>query len=171
MTIIPLVAFFGTGVSDKDDWNGFLWDVVMLAVGGLALGECVKSSGLLKTIASDVGMYVDGLGLWPVMMIFCALILMCTQFICHTVGAMIILPIVQSVGEGMESNPHPKLLVMGAALTCSAAMGLPVSGFPIMNAIAVEDGTGSTHVTTKDPLKVGLLGSVFAIGVKTRLVT
>ncbi|KAL0044951.1 hypothetical protein WJX82_003051 [Trebouxia sp. C0006] len=138
LAILPLVAFFGTGVLGKDDWNGFLWDVVMLAMGGLALGECVKSSGLLSTIAGEIGNFV--------------------------VGAMIILPIVQSVGEDM-ADPHPKLLVMGAALMCSGAMGLPVSGFPNMNAIALEDGTGSTYVTTKDFLKVGLLGSVFAFGV------
>lgn len=164
LAILPMVAFFGTGVLGKDDWNGFLWDVVMLAMGGLALGECVKSSGLLSTIANEIGHFVGGLGLWPVLMIFCALVLVCTTFISHTVGAMIILPIVQSVGEGMP-NAHPKLLVMGAALMCSGAMGLPVSGFPNMNAIALDDGTGSTYVTTKDFLKVGLLSSVFAFGV------
>jgi di/tricarboxylate transporter len=38
-------------VLSKDDFNGFLWNVVMLAMGGLALGEAVKSSGLLLTIA------------------------------------------------------------------------------------------------------------------------
>lgn len=45
------VAFFGFGVLSKDDFNGFLWNVVMLAMGGLALGEAVKSSGLLLAIA------------------------------------------------------------------------------------------------------------------------
>lgn len=34
------------------------------------------------------------------------------------VGAMVILPIVQKVGEDMPS-PHPKLLVMATALMCS----------------------------------------------------
>lgn len=36
---LPLIAFFGFGVLSKDDFNGFLWNVVMLAMGGLALGE------------------------------------------------------------------------------------------------------------------------------------
>ena len=35
------------------------------------------------------------------------------------VGAMIILPIVQSVGEAMPGQAHPKLLVMATALMCS----------------------------------------------------
>jgi di/tricarboxylate transporter len=51
LAIIPLVAFFGFGVLDKDDFNGFLWNVVMLAMGGLALGDAVQSSGLLLTIS------------------------------------------------------------------------------------------------------------------------
>jgi di/tricarboxylate transporter len=51
LAIVPLFAFFGAGVLTKDDFNGFLWNVVMLAMGGLALGEAVKSSGLLATIA------------------------------------------------------------------------------------------------------------------------
>ena len=52
-------------------------------------------------------------------------------------------------------DPHPKLLVMGAALMCSGAMGLPVSGFPNMTAIALEDAFGRTYVTTLDFLMVG----------------
>jgi len=53
-------------------------------------------------------------------------------FISHTVAALIILPLVHSVGLGMD-DPHPNLLVMGSALMCSAAMGLPTSGFPNMS--------------------------------------
>jgi di/tricarboxylate transporter len=84
---------------------------------------------------------------------------MATTFISHTVGAMVILPIVQSVGQQMPGH-HDKLLVMGAALMCSGAMGLPVSGFPNMNAVALEDPTGVNYVDTVDFLKVGVPGSV-----------
>lgn len=109
--------------------------------------------------------FVAGLGLWSVLAVFCFLVLICTTFISHTVGAMIILPIVQSVGETMSGTPHPKLLVMGSALMCSGAMGLPVSGFPNMNAVALEDPTGQNYVNTIDFLKVGVPGSIMAYGV------
>lgn len=59
-------------------------------------------------------------------------------------------------------DPHPKLLVMGAALMCSGAMGLPVSGFPNMNAIALEDQTGQNYLTTGDFLLVGVPSSIAA---------
>lgn len=55
LAIVPLVAFFGFGVLNKDDFNGFLWNVVMLAMGGLALGEAVQSSGLLLEISTVSG--------------------------------------------------------------------------------------------------------------------
>ena len=103
---------------------------------------------------------VAGLDLWSVLAIFCALVLLATTFVSHTVGAMVVLPIVQSVGQQLPGEPHDKLLVMGAALMCSGAMGLPVSGFPNMNAVALEDPTGVNYVDTSDFLKVGVPGSV-----------
>jgi hypothetical protein len=31
VAMLPLIAFFGSGILDKDDFNSFLWHVVMLA--------------------------------------------------------------------------------------------------------------------------------------------
>lgn len=44
-------------------------------------------------------------------------------------------------------------------------MGLPVSGFPNMNAVSLEDPTGVNYVNTADFLRVGILGSVMAYGI------
>ncbi len=44
-------------------------------------------------------------------------------------------------------------------------MGLPVSGFPNMNAVSLEDATGQTFVNTADFLAVGVPSSVLAYGV------
>mgnify|MGYP001810595976 CR=1 FL=1 len=69
-----------------------------------------------------IGELVKGQSLWSVLAIFCGLVLVGTTFISHTVGAMVILPIVQAVGDQMPGN-HSKLLVMGAALMCSGRRG------------------------------------------------
>lgn len=45
---------------------------------------------------------------------------------------------------------------------CSGAMGLPVSSFPNMNAISLEDPTGIPWLTVNDFLKVGVIGSIVA---------
>ena len=132
IAIIPMALFFGTGVLTKEDFNNFLWTIIILAAGGLSLGKAVSSSGLLHTIATAITERVSHFSIYGVLVVFAGLILVVATFISHTVAALIILPLVQQVGAGMK-EPHPNLLVMGSALMCSAAMGLPTSGFPNMS--------------------------------------
>lgn len=132
VAIIPIVLFFGTGILTKEDFNNFLWTIIILAAGGLSLGKAVNSSGLLHTIAESITAGVEGMSLYGVLVVFCALILVVATFISHTVAALIVLPLVQQVGQQM-AEPHPNLLVMGAVLMASGAMGLPTSGFPNMS--------------------------------------
>ncbi|KAJ0297191.1 hypothetical protein COL516b_010932 [Colletotrichum fioriniae] len=131
IAIIPIVLFFGIGILTKEDFNNFPWTIIILAAGGLSLGKAVKSSGLLHTVAGVVTKEVEGMSLYVVLVVFSALILVIATFISHTVAALIILPLVFDVGSNMD-EPHPNLLVMGGVLMCSAAMGLPTSGFPNM---------------------------------------
>lgn len=62
---------------------------------------------------------------------------------------------------GTESG-HAKLLVMGAALMCSGAMGLPISGFPNMTAKSLSDERGLPYVLPLDFYMVGVPGSLLA---------
>lgn len=132
IAIIPMVLFFGTGILTKEDFNNFLWTIIILAAGGLSLGRAVSSSGLLHTIATRITDSTADMSVYGVLIVFAAMILVVATFISHTVAALIILPLVQQVGANM-AQPHPNLLVMGSALMCSAAMGLPTSGFPNMS--------------------------------------
>lgn len=165
VAIFPLVMLFGfPKVLSKEDFNNFLWTVVILAMGGVALGRAVDSSGLLHELASRIEAFVDGFPAFAVLCVFCGLILICCTFISHTVGALIILPIVSEVGSRLP-EPRSRLLVMGTALMASGAMGLPVSGFPNMNAIMLEDTLGSPYLTTLDFFKAGIPASVVAYAV------
>ncbi|KAF9163375.1 low-affinity phosphate transporter [Actinomortierella ambigua] len=161
IAILPLVAFFGTNLLTKDDFNNFLWTVIMLAMGGIALGKAVDSSGLLDTIAHHIEDAVDQFSVWVVLAIFSGLTLIFATFVSHTVAAVIILPIVQHVGNSF-ADPHPRILVMGTGLVCSAAMGLPVSGYPNMNAISLEDEMGVAYLKTTDFLRSGVPLSIVA---------
>ncbi|KAK4512173.1 uncharacterized protein ATC70_013416 [Mucor velutinosus] len=156
---IPLFVFFGTGILGKDDLHAFLWSVVVLAQGGMALGNAVTSSGLLQDIALRIKDGVEHLEPIAILAIFAFLILVFSTFVSHTVAALIIVPIVQQVGQSLPV-PHPNLLVMGAGLACSAGMGLPVSGYPNMSAIMMEDQTGKPYLKTKDFLIVGVPVSI-----------
>jgi phosphate transporter len=132
VAIIPILLFFGTGILTKEDFNNFLWTIIILAAGGLALGKSVTSSGLLHTLAAQIMDKVEGLSLYGVLFVFSGLVLVVATFISHTVAALIFLPLIKEVGQAM-AEPHPNLLVMGSVLMCSAAMGLPTSGFPNMS--------------------------------------
>lgn len=136
IAIIPMVLFFGTGILTKEDFNNFLWTIIILAAGGLALGKAVNSSGLLHTIANGITARVEHMSLYGVLLVFAALIGVVATFISHTVAALIVLPLVQQVGQNLD-EPHPNLLVMGSVLMASAAMGLPTSGFPNMSTLTL----------------------------------
>ncbi|KAJ5477461.1 transporter [Penicillium diatomitis] len=162
IAIIPLVLFFGTGILNKEDFNNFLWTIIILAAGGLCLGKAVTSSGLLHTIASGITARVEHLSLYGVLIVFSVLILVIATFISHTVAALIILPLVRQIGVGME-EPHPNLLVMASALMCSVAMALPTSGFPNMTAIMTEvPQTGQRYLQVRHFLTRGIPASLMS---------
>ncbi|KAJ3084349.1 low-affinity phosphate transporter [Rhizoclosmatium hyalinum] len=163
IALLPIIAFYGTGVLSKDDWNQQLWNVVMLAMGGICLGKAVDSSGLLAYITSLITPHLAGLSAYMCMFVFSLIVLVITSFISHTVGALIILPVVAEIGANMP-DPQPRMLIMLIALVCSGAMGLPVSSFPNMNAISQQDAVGVPYISVVDFHKVGLLSSVVAWG-------
>ncbi|KXH29802.1 SPX domain-containing protein [Colletotrichum simmondsii] len=168
IAIIPIVLFFGIGILTKEDFNNFPWTIIILAAGGLSLGKAVKSSGLLHTVAGVVTKEVEGMSLYVVLVVFSALILVIATFISHTVAALIILPLVFDVGSNMD-EPHPNLLVMGGVLMCSAAMGLPTSGFPNMTAIMKEDPTGQRYLQVKHFISRGVPSSILTLVVVVSL--
>jgi len=159
--VVPLVLFFGSGVLTKEDFNNFLWTIVFLAMGGIALGKGVSSSGLLKSLDGFVQNQVDGLPLWGILMILVGVGLVVATFISHTIAAVLLVPIAAQMGANL-AEPHPRLLVMATALTSSAAMGLPISGFPNMTAINLEDEVGHHYVSVKTFLRVGIPASILA---------
>ncbi|EEQ29386.1 SPX domain-containing protein [Microsporum canis CBS 113480] len=169
IAILPLVLFFGTGILTKEDFNNFLWTIIILASGGLCLGKAVTSSGLLHTIARSITSGVAGLSLYGVLFVFAALILVVATFISHTVAALILLPLVREVGMGMN-EPHPNLLVMGSALMCSVAMGLPTSGFPNMTAVMMEvPETGQRYLRVRHFITRGVPASIISFGLVVTL--
>lgn len=161
IAIIPMVLFFGTGILTKEDFNTFLWTVVFLAMGGIALGKAVTSSGLLESLDDLIQEIVKEMPLWQILIALLSIGLVVATFISHTIAAVLLVPIAAQVGESLE-HPHPRLLIMATTLVASAAMGLPVSGYPNQIAVSMEDDLGDRYVTVKDFLKVGLPASVVA---------
>lgn len=161
IALIPLILFFGPGLLTTEDFNNYPWNIVVLAMGGTALGKAVASSGLLATIAVTIQHEVEDFSLFGVALTFGLLILTMATFVSHTVAALIVVPLVAEIGGSMEDS-HPRLLIMISALLCSAAMGLPTSGFPNVTAICMTDEFGKPYLTVNTFITRGVPSSVIA---------
>ncbi|KAJ7765942.1 SPX domain-containing protein [Mycena maculata] len=161
IAIIPIVAFFATGVLKKDDFEQFAWTIVFLAMGGIALGKGVTSSGLLEVLDLIIRDLLDGVSLYNVVLILSPVVLVISTFISHTIAAVLLVPIAKEVGASLP-EPHRNLLIFITGLICSAGMGMPVSGFPNQTAATQEDEMGVLYLTNIDFLKNGVPASIIA---------
>ncbi|CDK28547.1 unnamed protein product [Kuraishia capsulata CBS 1993] len=159
ISILPMALFFGTGLLSTQDVNNYPWSIVLLAMGGIALGKAVTSSGLLKTIADALDRRIENYSAWEILIIFGVLVLVFATFVSHTVAALIIIPLVQKIGENLPT-PHPQLMVIGTALLASVAMGLPTSGFPNVTAISMTDDMGNRYLDVGTFISRGVPGSL-----------
>ncbi|PSS34029.1 hypothetical protein PHLCEN_2v1933 [Hermanssonia centrifuga] len=154
IAIIPIVAFFSTGVLHKEDFDQFLWTVVFLAMGGIALGKGVTSSGLIEVMDEAIRTIIGDMSLYAVVIVLCCIVLVVSTFISHTIASVLLVPIAKTVGSRMPGQPE-NLLIFITALACSTGMGMPVSGFPNQTAATQEDDMGQLYLSNVDFLKNG----------------
>ncbi|KAI0706485.1 Sodium/sulfate symporter [Earliella scabrosa] len=162
IAIIPIVAFFSTGVLKKDDFEQFLWTVVFIAMGGIALGNGVTNSGLLEVLGEGIRELISGMELYPVVLLLSAIVLVISTFISHTIASVLLVPIAKEVGQNMPGGDKSNLLIFITGLICSAGMGMPVSGFPNQTAATQEDEMGQLYLSNVDFLKNGVPASIIA---------
>ncbi|KAH9070821.1 SPX-domain-containing protein [Lactarius deliciosus] len=161
IAIIPIVAFFGTGVLKKDDFEQFLWSVVFLAMGGIALGKGVTSSGLLDKMDVLIRGLINNRTEFGVVLVLTTVVLVVSTFISHTIASVLLVPIAKAVGSNLPGN-QANLLIFITGLVCSTGMGMPVSGFPNQTAATQEDEMGQLYLTNVDFLKNGVPASIIA---------
>ncbi|KAJ7278224.1 SPX domain-containing protein [Mycena rebaudengoi] len=161
IAIIPIIAFFATGVLKKDDFEQFAWTIVFLAMGGIALGKGVTSSGLLEVLDTVIRDLLDGVSLYNVVLILSPVVLVISTFISHTIASVLLVPIAKEVGSNLPGN-HQNLLIFITGLICSTGMGMPVSGFPNQTAATQEDELGVLYLSNVDFLKNGVPASIIA---------
>ncbi|RXW22189.1 hypothetical protein EST38_g3659 [Candolleomyces aberdarensis] len=161
IALLPIVAFFSTGVLKKDDFEKFAWTIVFLAMGGIALGKGVLSSGLFDLLDEVIRKALQGFSVYVVVLILSPIVLIISTFISHTIASVLLVPIAKEVGSHLPGQPT-NLLIFITALICSAGMGMPVSGFPNQTAATQEDELGELYLTNMDFLKNGVPASIIA---------
>jgi phosphate transporter len=162
IAVFPMVLFFGTGLLTTADINNFPWSIVILAMGSLALGKAVSSSGLLSTIAVALQRRIINYSMHVILMIFGILILVIGTFVSHTVSAIIIIPLVQEIGDNLPDPSSAPMLIFGIALLASCGMGLASSGFPNVTAISMTDEIGTRYLSVSNFITRGVPASLIA---------
>lgn len=157
--VIPIVLLFGSGLLNGEDLNNFPWSIVILAMGGIALGSGINSSGLLNTIGSSLQKRVQDYSMFAILAIFGIIMLVFGTFVSHTVAAIIIVPLVQEVGDKLPNPQAAPILVFGCTLLASCGMGLASSGFPNITAFGKTDARGKQYLTVNSFMSRGVPAS------------
>lgn len=157
ISFIPIMLFFGTGLLTKEDFEGLPWPLVMLLMGGNILGYAVESSQLLQLMAGILEALPPHT--FVLSLVSCLMMMIAGSFVSHTVAALILLSLSAKVGESVG---HPELMIMTSIIMCSGAMPLPMSSFPNLNAISLEDANGVPYLKTLDFIMVGVPQTLIA---------
>ena len=152
VAMVPMGVFAITGVITAHDLKEIDWSVIWMVAGGFALGLGMNGSGLADRAIESIPF-----NQWSPILIIAISGLICyflSNFISNTATAALLVPILAVVCKGMEGSLDAVggmyTVIIGVAMSASAAMCLPISTPP--NAIAYSTGL----VEQKHMLKVGL---------------
>lgn len=148
MALVPAIAFTATGLLGRDDVNGVEWNILILIMGGIALGAGMQRTGLDQILVNAIP--VGGLILAA--MVLATLVF--STFMSNTAASNLLLPI--GVSFAVAGGGQTIQLGISIALAASVAMALPISTPP--NAIAYARG----EVNTRDMALAGSLIGVLA---------
>ncbi len=162
VALFPVGAFTALGIVNSEDIKQIDWSVLWMVAGGFALGTGMKGSGLAKAMVESIPF-----GEFPVFAVLIGAGLICwllSTFISNSASAALMIPILITVGQGMEGQLAPigglTTLIVGIALCASFAMALPISTPP--NAIAYSTGLVKTSQMAKVGLLVGVISMTLA---------
>ncbi len=154
VALLPAVAFTATGLLTRRDVNSLEWHILILIMGGIALGVGMQQTGLDAVFVSLIPSQ-DGVVLGAMVI---ATILFST-FISNTAAANLLLPIgiAFAAGTTEPGSPGAIVLAVSIALAASLAMSLPVSTPP--NTIAYSQG----RLTSGDFIRPGVVIGIVAV--------
>jgi len=157
---IPLLLFYGTGILKPSKISELPWNIIFLVMGGNALGTVVSDSGLLGLGNDLLKSLLGESSLWVTLLIISLFIAFVNVFVSHTVSTTIILPLVCSFAK---DSPHLRLYAMSACIATTSSQILPVSCFPNLCCVSLQDKNGKEFITTGDIIKGGSIATVISL--------
>lgn len=168
VALLPAVAFTATGLITRSDINSLEWHILILIMGGIALGIGMQATGLDTILVEAIP--VQGQAIMAALVIATLLF---STFISNTAAANLLLPIgityaIQQLGSEI-SGPGPVQLGVSIALAASLAMSLPVSTPP--NTIAYSKGDLESKDFSRTGIIIGLVSVVLIIFLGDAVIT
>lgn len=152
VAVIPLAILFGSGILTKSDLSNFSWNLILLVGGGSVLGSAVNSSRLLHLIAESIEPHLQHSTQYVQVISILLLVFVVTTFVSHTVAALILSPLIVEIGV---DNGNVRSLCICATLMMSGTMSLPMSSFPNVNSLLIDDDFNRPFLRPVDYLKHG----------------
>ena len=159
VALVPFIVFAVTGVIDRRDLEEINWSVIWMVAGGFALGYALNGSGLASNAVASIPF-----GDFSPIVILLISGLVCyglSNFISNSATAALLMPILAVVctgmGEKLGAIGGTPTVLIGIAISASAAMILPISTPP--NALAFS----TNLVKQKDMVKAGLIMGVITL--------
>ncbi len=159
VALVPFVVFSLTGVIDRRDLEEINWSVIWMVAGGFALGYALNGSGLATNAVASIPF-----GDFSPIIILLISGLVCyglSNFISNSATAALLMPILAVVctgmGDKLNSIGGTPTILIGIAISASAAMILPISTPP--NALAFS----TNLVKQKDMVKAGIIMGVVTL--------
>ncbi|OAG31744.1 phosphate transporter [Nematocida displodere] len=137
-------------------------EILSIAIAGTALGEGIATTGVLEDAIQSAIAYTDNHSLAFMVVVLSFLMLGISCLVCHTVSAVVLLPIFQKVGAALNRE---QLILATASLACSCGMALPTSGFPNIIASSYKGPDNRRIISTRTFVALGSLFTVFSWGV------
>ena len=156
MFMVPLSFSQKTFVLPWDDAERLPWGILILFGGGLSLAKALEKVEIVQMI-SDAVTHYQGVPYWLIIIILTTLVIFMTEVMSNTALATIMIPVVISIGQGL--NIDPLLLAIPVALAASCAFMMPVATPP--NAIVFSSG----HIRMKEMTRAGIFLNVISIGI------
>ena len=172
VSLVPIVALFGSGVLDKDDLHELPWDVVLLAMGATTLSAICKNSGLFDLIEKEFEVLLGPLKGWPAIALLCLVMTISSAIKSRYIAALVYLPLAFRAIGSISSNYNPGIgFIVGqkilVAFACSAGMLLPISG--LINAFILQirpihsKDKDERYISTNELIIAGALGTTISL--------
>lgn len=132
-------------------------EILAIAISGTALGKGIEVTKMLEDLISRTISYNQAHSVLLTVATSSLLMLVVSCLVCHTLSAVILLPILQKIGAVL----HREKLILGVAtLACSCGMALPTSGFPNILASSVTNRQKQRIISTGMFMLLGTLATL-----------